>query len=85
MLFRSKLRRGQVEVKLPPLIEAKLKLYSAMREEGMSKAELARRLNWHLPQVDRVLNLNHNSQLDQMEAALRAVGKKLAISVEDAA
>lgn len=81
----SKARRGMRCVVAPPLVEAKVKLYNSMRAAGMGKAELARRLNWHLPQVDRVLDLNHNSRLDQMEAALRAVGKKLVISVEDAA
>lgn len=81
----SKAKRGQVCVEVPALTEAKLRLYTAMRAAGIGKAELARRLNCHLPQVDRILDLNHNSRLDQIEAALRAVGKKLVISVEDAA
>lgn len=81
----SRTKRGMRTVTVPPIVEAKVELYGAMQAEGMGKAELARRLNWHLPQVDRVLDLNHNSRLDQIEAALRAVGKKLVISVEDAA
>ena len=36
---------------------AKTALYEAMREQGVGRAELARRLRWHLPQVDRVLDL----------------------------
>ena len=32
----------------------------------IGKAELARRLGWHLPQVDRVLNVHHHSRLDQI-------------------
>ncbi len=81
----SKAKRGMRLVVAPPLVEAKIELYTAMRAAGIGKAELARRLNCHLPQVDRILDLNHNSRLDQIEAALRAVGKKLVISVEDAA
>ena len=51
----------------------------------MSKAELARRLNCHMPQVDRLLDLRHASRLDQMEAAFRALGKQLSVDVRDAA
>ena len=71
-------------VTLPALTEAKVALYSAMLAGGIGKAELARRLNCHLPQVDRLLDLNHASRLDQLESALRAVGKLLLIDVHDA-
>ena len=67
-------------VTLPTLTAVKVILYQAMREQGIGKAELARRLNWHLPQVDRVLDVNHKSRLDQLDAALRAVGRQLQVS-----
>jgi len=76
--------RGK-SVTLPALSEAKLALYSAMRMQRIGKADLARRLNCHLPQVDRLLNLAHASRLDQLEAALRSVGKQLTIDIQDAA
>lgn len=81
----SKPKRGQHLVSLPALAEAKLNLYSAMRASRIGKAELARQLNCHLPQIDRLLDLNHNSRLDQLEAALRVLGKRLVVSVVDAA
>jgi antitoxin HicB len=56
-----------------------------MRSSGVGKAELARRLHCHLPQIDRLLDLNHGSRLDQIERALLAVGRKLKISFEGAA
>ena len=56
-----------------------------MRAQKIGKAELARRLNCHLPQVDRLLDLLHSSRLEQLEAAFRAVGKRLTIAVEEAA
>jgi antitoxin HicB len=77
-------RRGKF-VELPPLAEAKLALYSAMRAQRIGKAELARRLNCHLPQVDRLLDLRHASRLDQLETALRVVGKRLTVAIQDAA
>ena len=70
---------------LPALTEAKLALYTAMRTAKVSKANLARRLNCHMPQVDRLLDLRHASRLDQMEAAFRALGKQLSVDVRDAA
>jgi antitoxin HicB len=77
--------RRQRFIKLPILTEAKIDLYRQMRAVGVGKAELARRLHCHLPQIDRLLDLNHSSRLDQIEQALLAVGKRLAISFEDAA
>ena len=72
-------------VRLPALQEAKLSLYQAMREAGVRKADLARRLGWQKSQVDRLLNLKHASRLDQIEQALGALRKRLVIAVEDAA
>ena len=77
-------RRGKAVI-LPALTEAKLALYSAMRANRVGKAELARRLNCHLPQVDRLLDLLHASRLDQLEAAFRVLGKRLGIEIQEAA
>lgn len=74
---------GAISVPLPALTAIKAMLYQGMREQGIGKAELARRLGWHLPQVDRVLDVNHNSRLDQMEAALGAIGRQLEVTVSD--
>jgi antitoxin HicB len=76
--------RGKAVI-LPALTEAKLALYSTMRANRVGKAELARRLNCHLPQVDRLLDLLHASRLDQLEAAFRVLGKRLAVEVREAA
>jgi antitoxin HicB len=76
---------GRPCVVLPALTTAKVLLYRAMREAGIRKAELARRLGWHGPQIDRLLDLNHASRLDQIEAALAVLGKRLAVDLADAA
>ena len=81
----SPVKRKGHSVALPALTEAKLALYSTMRTDGVGKAELAHRLKWHLPQVDRLLDLGHSSRLDQLEAAFRALGKKLSVQILDAA
>ena len=66
------------------LVAAKIDLYRAMREQRVSKADLGRRLRWHPPQVDRLLEVHHVSQLDQLEAAFRVLGKRLIVAAEDA-
>ena len=75
--------KGNARATLPSLTAIKVALYRDMREQGIGKAELARRLGWHLPQVDRVLDVQHRSRLDRMEAALRAVGRRLEVIVRD--
>ena len=62
---------------LPTLTAIKVMLYQGMREQGIGKAELARRLGWHQPQVDRVLDVQHNSRMDQLDAAMAAIGRHL--------
>ena len=77
----SKPRRGQPTVRPSALEGAKLGLYQAMTEQGVRKAELARRLGWHMPQVDRLFDLRHASRLDQIEAAARALGRRIEVRV----
>ncbi|MBF0425858.1 MAG: type II toxin-antitoxin system HicB family antitoxin [Magnetococcales bacterium] len=72
-------------VSLSTVSAAKVELYMALRNAGMSKADLARRLGWHPPQVQRLLDLRHKSRIDQLEQALAVVGKRLVVSVQDAA
>ena len=77
----SKARRGQRTVRPSALDCAKLGVYQAMTEQGIKKAELARRLGWHVPQVDRLFDLKHASRFDQIEAAARALGRHVEVSV----
>ena len=74
-------------VEVPALVFLKLALYVTCRDEGVTRAELARRLGWHREQVDRLFRLEHNSKLDQLEAAFTALGVRLSfdISMPDAA
>lgn len=77
----SKPKRGQPTVRPSALECAKLGVYRAMTDQGIKKAELARRLGWHMPQVDRLFDLRHASRLDQIEAAARALGRHLDVRV----
>ncbi|HEY1260711.1 MAG TPA: type II toxin-antitoxin system HicB family antitoxin [Stellaceae bacterium] len=77
--------RGRPLVALPPLTAAKVELYRAARAANVNKAELGRRLGWHGPQIDRLFDLRHHSKIEHIDQALRAIGKRLVVSVQDAA
>ena len=70
---------------MPALSAMKAELYRAFRESGIRKADLARRLGIPTANVDRLFDLKHHSRIDQIEAAFKAVGKKLTIGIRDAA
>jgi len=78
-------KRGWRMVRIPALSEAKFGLYSALRAAGIRKVELAQRMKCSPSQVDRLLDISHHSKLDQIEAAFAAIGKRLAIEIQDAA
>jgi antitoxin HicB len=75
----SKTKRGQKLVTLPSRTEIKVALYRQMRARKMSKAALARALDKHPPQVDRLLDVHHGSTVAQVEEALKAVGLRLTV------
>ena len=81
----SRPKKGQPIVALVPLIAAKLAIYEAMRRGNITQVELAGRLGCDGRQVRRLLDLQHNSRLDHLDAALRVLGKQLVIDVRDAA
>lgn len=67
-------------VSLPLLTTLKVSLWLSCRAAGVAPAELARRLEWHREQVDRLFRLDHKSRLDQLEAAFKAIGIDLQAS-----
>jgi antitoxin HicB len=81
----SKVETNEKMVPLSALGMAKAALYDAMREQGVGRAELARRLRWHLPQVTRVLDPRHSSRMEHVEAALASLGLRLIVDVAKAA
>lgn len=68
-------------VRISLLADMKVTLYLACREAGVTRAELARRLGWHREQVDRLFRFDHKSRSDQIESAVRAVGKAMAVEL----
>jgi antitoxin HicB len=73
--------RSRPVVALPPLVAAKLALYEAMRAQRVTRVELARRLGLQVNAVRRLLDLDHRSHIDQVDRALSALGRRLAVRV----
>ena len=65
---------------LSALMSAKVELYQALLASGATKSDLARRLDVHLPQIDRLFDLRHGSRVDQIEAAAEALGGRIEVS-----
>jgi antitoxin HicB len=73
---------GRPTVALPALTAAKLEAYRAMRAAGLGKEQLAERLGWQPSQVTQLFDGRHAVRIDQIEAALRALGRRLVVSSE---
>lgn len=71
-------------IELPAMMAMKTELYIAFLSSGIRKAELARRLGIPATTVDRLFDFKNHTRLDQIEAAFRALGKRLSIEVSDA-
>jgi Uncharacterised protein family (UPF0150). len=75
----SALQDGEQAVYLPVTTQTKLALYSEMLAQGVSKAELARRLQVNQKQIDRLWDLRHKTKMDFLEKASAQLGKRLDI------
>lgn len=68
---------GQPTVQLPAQTVAKIVLWNAMREKGMRVADLARALGLSHPVTNRLVDFEHNSKIEQVENALKALGTSI--------
>ena len=80
----SKIRAKDYVVTLPLQTAMKVQLYQSLGESGMKKAELARALNLHRQEIDRLLDFKQSTSIGKIEAAFAALGKQLIIEVADA-
>ena len=73
------LAEGQVLISVTPIVAAKLALYAAMREQGVTNVALAVRLGLQENAVRRLLDPGHRSHITSVERALEAVGRSLVV------
>ena len=75
----SKVKGASVSV--PLSIWSKVLLLNTMLEEHVSQAELAKRIGKKKQEMQRIINLGHNTKIDTLVSALEALGKKISFSV----
>jgi len=68
---------GQEVIELPASLSAKVLLLNEMLSQNVRPADLARRLSVTPQEVNRLTNLRHTTRIDGIDAALRALGKRL--------
>ncbi len=78
----SPVGEGQEPVPLQPIAAAKVALNVAMRDQGITKVALAKRLGVSEAAVRKLCNPDHRSHISTIERALHAVGR--GIIIEDA-
>lgn len=74
-------RVDEAGVPLSLQVQLKIAVYRRMREEGLTKAELARQLGWHDPQISRLFDLNHATRLPDLDRALAVLHARPVVDV----
>jgi antitoxin HicB len=81
----STAKRGHRLVPVPLWLAPKLALYLAMRDQQVNNSELARRLSVYERVVRRMLDPQHATKTERIQAALAILGKQITVEVRDAA
>lgn len=66
-------------LRVPALVAAKVALHNEMHRRGLRKSAMGRRLHWHRPQIDRLLDVRYASKMEQVEKAFDALGLELVV------
>ena len=78
----SALQPGEIMIAPPPIVSAKLALYTAMREQDVSVAELAGRLEITEPAAGKLIKLDYGSHIATIERALNTLGLTLMVDAQ---
>ena len=81
----SPMKRGWRLVPVPLWVAGKLALYLTMREQKITNSDLARRLGVRETVVRRMLDPNHATKSEKLQAALSVLGKRIVVALDDAA
>lgn len=65
------------------IIAIKTALLDEMERQGVSAAELSRRLGKSPQSVNRILTLNHPTKIDTLAEAFDKLGKRLTFEISD--
>lgn len=68
-------------IELPISIWSKVLLLNTMLEQRISQSELAKRLKRTRQEMQRIIDLEHNTKIDTIAEALKALGKQPSFSI----
>ncbi|MCV2444858.1 type II toxin-antitoxin system HicB family antitoxin [Acinetobacter bereziniae] len=68
-------------IELPISVWSKVLLLNAMLEQHVSQSELAKRLHRSRQEMQRIIDLNHNTKIDTVVEALKQLGKQPVFSI----
>ena len=77
----SPLKKGERPVATPVTTALKAAVYIALREQGISKSEFARRMHVNEKEARRMLDPKHPTKVPTLERALAALGMRAEIEV----
>ncbi len=77
----SDAREGEHLINLPAQVAVKIALYNEMIKQKITRAELGRRLHWQQAQVNRLWSLDHSTKLESIEAAFKALGRRIELVI----
>jgi len=78
-------QKGQYAIAIPAQIAAKAALYLAMKETGIDRFDLARRLGCDVKEVRCLVDPKQPAEIQRIEEALAAIGQELVVGVQTSA
>jgi antitoxin HicB len=82
---RSGAAGRSVHIPVAAAVAAKIAFIVAFRESGMTRVALAKKLGKAETEVRRMLDPYHQTKLPAIETGLKALGKRLVVSIAEAA
>jgi antitoxin HicB len=80
----AKAKRG-VEITVKPEVALKLGVLEAFHSAGISQSEFARRIGKGEKEARRILDPKHPTKLPTLSSALKVFGKRIIVSIAEAA
>lgn len=79
----SKKRTKELLIEVPIVTALKAAIYAELRNQGISRSELARILEVDVKEIRRILNIRHNTKAGRLEDTLHHFGKRVSIKILD--
>ena len=80
----SRARAGEVAVPTSPSVAAKLAFVQAFAAARITRTALAGRLGLRETEIRRMLDPDHGTKLDRLDAGMRALGRRLVVTDQPA-